>query len=92
MSQVFINFVKQQIEIVEEESQPDVNNSAQRSRGSSSASRSRGSSQTTAGSADDELLQDLQQQEVLLDDDEPLLNFDVSGVCAALHSFYLPYQ
>ena len=67
---MFINFVKQQIEIVEEESHSP---SASRSHTVSSAN-----STTTAD--DDDMLQDVLEDEVPLDDDEPLLSFDGPGV------------
>ena len=78
--QVFINFVKQQMEIVEEESHstPIIPTVSQRTRALSSSSYP-----PAADDSDDDILTPVTSQYLPLeteDDDEPLLQFDETGV------------
>lgn len=71
---MFINFVKQQIEIVEEECHPTSTINVPRT-------RSRSNPSAASGVVDDDaMLNDVLQQELPLDEDEPLLSFDGPGV------------
>lgn len=79
LDNVFINFVKQQMEIVQEEAHhtPSVTMTTQRTRTVSSASIP-----LTADDSDDDLLMPVTREQFPLeteDDDEPLLQFDETG-------------
>ncbi|WAR24354.1 LOW QUALITY PROTEIN: ABCA2-like protein, partial [Mya arenaria] len=83
LDNVFINFVKQQVEISEDFT-PDIHASSTRSRAVSSTNISSSSSQ------DDEMLSDLQAEIPLEteDDDVPLLGFGGAGVDSLIPAQY----